>query len=131
MKLDEYQQHAVVFQTPAPTQLVSYGLGVTGEAGEVADLIKKHVGHGHPLDVEKLKLELGDVLWYVAGLATVLGLSLDDVAAANIAKLTKRYPNGFTTTDSLARRDVAIERTFGEGATYDRDLAERVGDVWK
>lgn len=106
MKLNEYQNDAVVFQTPAPTQLVSYGLGVTGEAGEVADLIKKHVGHGHPLDVEKLKLELGDVLWYVAGLATVLGLTLEDVAAANIAKLTRRYPNGFSTADSLARRDV-------------------------
>lgn len=80
-----------------------FGLGVAGEAGEVADLIKKHVGHGHPLDVSKLKYELGDVLWYVAALADICGLTLDDVAAANIEKLRARYPDGFSSERSIHR----------------------------
>jgi len=49
-------------------------LGLVGEAGEVADLIKKVEGHGHPANREKLIKELGDVLWYVAVLHHALGL---------------------------------------------------------
>lgn len=105
--IDFYQESAARFHTPDPVRLAAYGLGIAGEAGECADLIKKHIGHGHPLDVEKLKLELGDVLWYVAGLATVCGLTLGDIATTNLAKLEKRYPNGFNTADSIARRDVS------------------------
>lgn len=87
-------------------RLACFGLGVAGEAGEVADLIKKHVGHGHELNVEKLRLELGDVLWYVAALAQVIGVSLSEVAEANLQKLEARYPNGFSTEASIARKDV-------------------------
>lgn len=108
MTLDEYQKlamrtHAV--RIPI-VSFSAYGLGIAGEAGEVADLIKKVIGHGHDLDREKLKLELGDVLWYVAGLAHLVDLTLDEVAAANVAKLEKRYPNGFSTAASIAREDV-------------------------
>ena len=84
------------------------GLGLTGEAGEVADLIKKIIHHGRPFDdgaQTKLIEELGDVLWYIAFTAKAVGVSLDDVVAANNAKLAKRYPNGFNTADSIARRD--------------------------
>jgi NTP pyrophosphatase (non-canonical NTP hydrolase) len=104
--IDFYQQSAMRFHVPDPVRLAAYGLGIAGEAGECADLIKKHIGHGHPLDVVKLKLELGDVLWYVAGLAELAGLTLSEVASANLAKLEKRYPSGFNTADSIARRDV-------------------------
>lgn len=75
--------------------LTIFGLGVAGEAGEVADLIKKHVGHGHDFDRAKLTKELGDVLWYVAALAELCGVPFEDVAAANVAKLRARYPTGF------------------------------------
>lgn len=105
--LDFYQQLANR-TAPCENQLATFALGVAGEAGEVADLVKKHIGHGHPLDVEKLKLELGDVLWYVAGLATLLGVTLSEVASANIAKLEKRYPNGFSTEASMNRVDVVV-----------------------
>lgn len=87
------------------TKLAVMGLGVTGEAGEVADHIKKHVGHGHELVREHLMKELGDVLWYLAALATLLDVSLEDVAAKNIAKLQARYPNGFSEADSINRKD--------------------------
>jgi NTP pyrophosphatase (non-canonical NTP hydrolase) len=78
-------------------------LGIAGEAGEVAELVKKHIGHGHVLDVERVKKELGDVLWYVAAIATDVCIELDDVAATNIAKLRARYPEGFDPSRSQNR----------------------------
>jgi NTP pyrophosphatase (non-canonical NTP hydrolase) len=107
MTFDQYQYEASRFHTPHDQRLAHYALGVTGEAGEVADIVKKHLFHGHPLDVEKLKLELGDVLWYVSSIALLLDVDLSAVAEANIAKLSKRYPNGFSTAASMARVDVS------------------------
>lgn len=78
-------------------------LGLCGESGEVAELFKKHIGHGHELDLEHVKKELGDVLWYIAELASALGFSLEDVAVANIEKLAKRYPEGFSSERSKHR----------------------------
>jgi len=78
-------------------------LGLTGESGEVADHIKKHLGHGHPLDMDSLRKELGDVLWYVAELSTTLGIDLGEVAQGNVDKLLARYPDGFSTKRSLNR----------------------------
>ena len=79
------------------------GMGVAGEAGEVCDYLKKVVHHGHPLDAEKLKKELGDVLWYVAVCAKLAGFDLDAVAKANILKLRQRYPSGFDSAASQNR----------------------------
>ena len=86
--------------------LGNYALGVCGEAGEVGDYIKKHVYHLHELNVDEVKKELGDVLHYVAGLATFCGLTLEEVAIGNIQKLAERYPNGFNPEDSKKRVDV-------------------------
>lgn len=80
---------------------------MAGEAGEVADSIKKMVFHQHGVDREVLIKELGDVLWYVAALCTKLGVSLGDVMALNIDKLRVRYPAGYSSADSQQRRDVA------------------------
>ena len=82
-----------------------WALGVAGEAGEVVDLIKKHVGMGHELDREKLANELADVMWYVTALADEIGFSLEEIARMNVAKLQKRYPSGFSFADSIARKD--------------------------
>ena len=69
-------------------------LGLCGEAGEVADKVKKVMrdqgGRFSPDVIAALQLELGDVLWYVAQLATELGLELDQIAQANLDKLASR-----------------------------------------
>jgi NTP pyrophosphatase (non-canonical NTP hydrolase) len=70
-------------------------LGLAGEAGEVADLIKKGIFHQKGLDKENLKKELGDVLWYLTALCSDLGLSLEEVMQHNIKKLKARYPEGY------------------------------------
>jgi NTP pyrophosphatase (non-canonical NTP hydrolase) len=80
-------------------------IGLAGEAGEVAEHIKKGVFHRHGIDPDKLKKEIGDVLWYTAALCTTLGLDLSEIMQANIDKLAVRYPNGFTYEDSQRRAD--------------------------
>ena len=108
MLLDEYQQLSArtlgAGRTPEQ-QLANAALGLTGEAGEVADIIKKHLYHATPLDRDALAKELGDCLWYIATFGTVLGISLDDIAARNIDKLRKRYPVGFDTERSRNRTE--------------------------
>lgn len=79
-----------------PLTLAVYSLGLAGEAGETVDLLKKYLGHGHELDRLKVQKELGDVLWYLAAIATVLGIDLDHVAHVNVEKLKARYPEGFS-----------------------------------
>lgn len=81
-------------------------LGLCGETGECADLWKKSRHQGHTLDVDKLADECGDVLWYVAELAAGLGLTLEEVARRNVAKLEKRYPKGrFEAERSINREE--------------------------
>lgn len=82
----------------AQTQLVVAALGLAGEAGEVADHVKKHLGHGQELDRVKVEKELGDVLWYVARLCQCLHYDMGAVMEANIQKLQQRWPNKFDTT---------------------------------
>ena len=99
--LNRYQVEAL--RTIGSSDKAILGLGIAGEAGEVADLIKKELGHGHPADVDKIAKELGDVLWYIATLANEYGLSLSDVASRNIVKLKERYPDGFSSERSVNR----------------------------
>jgi NTP pyrophosphatase (non-canonical NTP hydrolase) len=95
MQLDAYQQAARGTAIYEERHKVIYpALGLASEAGEVAGKVKKALrDHGGGFDaaqVEALKDELGDVLWYVAVLAADLGLSLEAIAAGNIAKLASR-----------------------------------------
>lgn len=83
----------------------NYAMGLAGESGEVVDLLKKWVHHKHPENLEELKKEMGDVLHYLAGIATMYGMRLEEVATLNIVKLKERYPEGFRVEDSINRRD--------------------------
>ncbi len=84
-------------------RLVNFSMGLAGEAGEVVDAVKKVVFHGHQIDVGKMRDELGDVLWYLAMTAQTIGLTLEEVAEANIEKLVRRYPEGFSSKRSIHR----------------------------
>lgn len=107
MNLNDYQELSkrTLPKTTKSEDISNYTLGLTGESGEVADLIKKGLFHGHRIDESDLKDELGDVLHYLAGLATLCNIKLEDVAKGNIDKLKKRYPNGFSEYDSINRKE--------------------------
>jgi NTP pyrophosphatase (non-canonical NTP hydrolase) len=94
-------------------RLANFALGLAGESGEACDLVKKHLFHGHHLDRDKIKKELGDVLWYIATMAHTLGMRLEDVAQANVDKLRARYPEGFSAERSVNREERA-ERAESE-----------------
>lgn len=85
--------------------LINASLGLCGESGEVADEIKKNAFHGHALNEQAIKKELGDILWYLNLAADLLGYSLEEIAIANIEKLRKRYPNKFSTELSETREN--------------------------
>ncbi len=84
--------------------LATLGLGIAGEAGEIADTIKKVVGHGHSKS-GKIAEELGDLLWYTAMVSWCYGISLSEIATRNIDKLLERYPDGFSSERSINRDD--------------------------
>ena len=100
MNFEEYQKKSRVtaLYPNVGENFIYPTLGLSGESGEVAEKIKKVIrDKAGKLDEETreaIKKELGDVLWYVAQLASELGLSLDDVAAGNIAKLYDRMERG-------------------------------------
>jgi len=107
MDFREYQQAAARTSGPkherTPLRVSVSALGLAGEAGEVVDLLKKVVGHSHPLDKDKLTEELGDLLWYLSDIATLHEIDLQAVARRNIKKLKIRYPEGFTSSASINR----------------------------
>ena len=108
MTINEYQKLAMTTLNPALSEkdvLINGVMGLCGESGEAIDIVKKWLAQGHELDREKLAKELGDICWYLAETATALDLSLEDIMAANIEKLRKRYPEGFDTERSVNRKD--------------------------
>lgn len=86
-------------------RLIISALGLAGEAGEFANLVKKLTAHGHMISNDVLADELGDVMWYVAEAATACGLSLGDIGRQNIEKLRRRYPDGFDEGRSINREE--------------------------
>ena len=103
MKANDYQQLAARTLIAKPDFEISdkqvmlswWAIGLTGEAGEVADLIKKGIYHQQGLDPLQVKKELGDVLWYVSALCTEMGFTLEEVMQHNVDKLKARFPEGY------------------------------------
>ena len=89
--------------------LSNIALGLCGECGEVADIIKKHLYHGHDLDINELVLEMGDVLYYLCWLCLELGIDFSEICFANMAKLNERYPDGFDSEKSIHRKEYENE----------------------
>ena len=78
-------------------RLLTAAVGMSAEGGEFLEIVKKMIFQGKPYNddnVRHLKIELGDVLWYVAQACMALDISLDEITDMNIDKLSKRYPDG-------------------------------------
>jgi len=103
---NEYQKAALRTwnDSDMPYAMLTNGvMGLTGESGECADMVKKFLFQGHELDRDALALELGDVAWYLAVTAKAIGLDLETIFQRNIDKLRRRYPDGFSAEKSVNR----------------------------
>jgi len=106
MTINEYQRLAMTTLNPKLDRkdvLINGVMGLCGESGEAIDIVKKWLAQGHELDREKLARELGDIAWYLAETAYALDIPLEDILRANIEKLKKRYPEGFSADRSFRR----------------------------
>ena len=125
--------------------ILNASLGLSGEVGEVNDIIKKYMYHGHKLDddmKEKIILELGDVCWYVALMAWAINKTkFEEVLNKNIEKLEKRYHGEFSTEKSINRKEDSNNsceekkddsnngfRTFCKDYDYELDKMRIIGD---
>lgn len=101
MTFDDYQKQALTTVISTSDELkdrLHWVLGINGEAGEIAEKAKKIIRDKQGVmdddDRAAMGKEIGDVLWYLAVFANHLGLSFDDVAAANLNKLASRHARG-------------------------------------
>lgn len=108
MTFAEYEQLAARTDpnTDEMKRLLHGAMGVCGEAGEIIDLVKKTAFQGKELIYVDVALEAGDLLWHLSQVCRAIGWSLEEVALANIAKLQKRYPGGFSVVRSNNREEV-------------------------
>ena len=97
MDLREFQKAckktAVKFDDPEK-EILTWGCGIAGEAGDVASCIKKTFIHKKDLK-DGMRENLGDTLWYMAMICNFMGWELDDILEENFNKLKARYPKGF------------------------------------
>ena len=108
MTINEYQALAMRTSNKELSpdyHLLNGVLGLCGESGEVADMVKKNWMQGHDLDLDHLAKELGDCLWYIAETATAIGVDMETIMRMNIEKLKARYPDGFSSDRSQHRKD--------------------------
>lgn len=80
-------------------EIMTWGLGISGEAGDVAGCIKKTYSQGND-QILGIRENLGDTMWYIAMIANFYGWELEDILNENIDKLKKRYPQGFSEVDA-------------------------------
>lgn len=86
-------------------QLMHGAIGISGEAGELMDAVKKHVMYGKPLDSSNVLEEVGDLLWYISLVLNSVDSTFEEVMQLNHDKLEKRYPGGFTEALAQLRLD--------------------------
>ena len=100
--LKEYQEFckltAKKFDVPEH-EIFSWGLGISGEAGDVAGCIKKTFFHKND-QKQGIRENVGDVMWYASMICNYFGWNLQDILEENLAKLKARYPQGFTEKDA-------------------------------
>lgn len=93
---------------PTATESILHAaVGIAGEAGELLDCVKKTWAYTKPLDYTHAVEELGDLEFYLQAIRTELGITREAILRANIVKLQKRYPTGYTDEAAIARADKA------------------------
>ena len=99
--------HDILVQlTPLQASILHMAVGVSGEAGELLDTVKKHCVYQKQLDINNVIEEAGDILFYLTGMLNELGLTINDCMEANVEKLSKRYPEKrYTNAAAIARAD--------------------------
>ena len=99
--------HAIVEELTADkAHALHMAVGISGEAGELLDAIKKHVIYGKPMDWVNVVEELGDLEFYMEGLRQLVGVTREEVLRVNVSKLGKRYSAGtYSNTAAIARED--------------------------
>lgn len=90
----KYGSDIVDDMTSLDAHIMHMAIGISGEAGEILDAIKKRVIYRKTLDIENVKEEIGDCLFYLQGLCNAIGYELDAAIDDNMAKLNKRYSSG-------------------------------------
>ena len=105
-RLDELQDGDPKWSQPQ--RLLTGGIGICSEGGELLDIVKKVLFQNKPTSIEqrmKIKNELGDVMWYVQQVLLAMNWELHGVLAENTKKLSGRYPEGFDTEKSENREE--------------------------
>ncbi len=114
MNIVDYQDYVEKLASPQSVEtekdrLLTSALGLAGEAGECADLVKKHIYHGKEFKREDFIKELSDVMWYMAFACNTLGITIQDVIDVNVEKLNSRYKDGkFTLEEFKAKEDAKL-----------------------
>lgn len=99
------------------SRLLHGGIGISTEAGELLDNIKKHLFYKRPLDLVNMKEEAGDIFWYMAIVCDTCGWSFDEIMERNIEKLKVRYPDKFSVEKAIERNvELELEK-IKEGTT--------------
>ena len=92
--------------TPSDAHLLHMAIGISGEAGEMLDAVKKAAIYRRQLDIANVREEAGDILFYLTGLLDALGIELQDVITENMEKLSLRYQSlSYSNAQAIARLD--------------------------
>jgi len=114
--------------THEDAHMLHMAIGVSGEAGELLDAIKKAVIYRKPLDFLNVQEEAGDILFYLTGLLGQLGMSMDECIEANRRKLSKRYALGRYSNDQAAARADKADECVSHSRMAD-DIDDDLADV--
>ncbi len=103
---DLCKKTAQKFESPKE-EILKWGLGIVGEAGDIASCIKKTFAHGND-QKDGIRENIGDTLWYAAMICNFFEWNLQDILEENIQKLSQRFPKGFTKKDAQ-RGEIMID----------------------
>ncbi len=112
--VDQLKAEEMLMHPSYTTDIIHAAIGISTEAGELLDPIKKLLFYGKPLDHVNLDEEVGDLLWYIVLYCNARGITIFDLMETNYAKLRTRYGEKFT-QDKALNRDLDAERSVLEG----------------